>query len=325
MHLLDTYAFVRRKISKSQVAIIAYHRVSPNNDNWSLKPIRPDNFEKQIVYFRRNYEILSLENLSTLIKEGKRLPEKGITITFDDGYRDNYIYAYPILKRYQIPATIFLTTGHISSDKLFWWDKIGYIVNHTRMRRLCLNDLGDFPLPLGSKDLVVSKITEKLKRISEDRKTYLIEQLTKISKVDIPSGLAKEFILSWNDIKEMTKNGINFGAHTVNHPILANLPIQQAQWEIIESKKNIEEELCKEIDTFSYPNGSYLDFNSEIIDFIKENKFICSVSISPQKLVSLNDDLFALGRILANEDFNRLKMELCGLLGDVERLMRKDG
>src|ERR1035437_3871237 len=319
--ILDLYSFFRRKLTKSQVAILMYHRVSPQKDNWSLDPISPNVFEEQIAYFSRKYEILSLENLAKYFQQGKTLPEKAVVFTFDDGYLDNYQYADPILSKYRIPATIFLTTGHISSDKLFWWDKVRYIIQHTNKSRLNLNELGDYFLQSAKvRSQAQSKITEGLKQITEDRKSFLIEKLAGIADVDIPSGLAKKLILSWDKIKEMSSNGISFGAHTVNHRILANMPLEQAAWEIIHSKKDIEKAIGKEVNTFSYPNG---DFNPNLVKIIKESSFSCAVSVLPQKLIRTSDNIYTLGRISAMEDFEIFKVELCGLWGDIRPVIRR--
>ena len=319
--ILDLYAFIRRKFTKSQVAILTYHRVCPQNDTWSNPPISPQVFEEQMDYFSRNYEIFSLAKLSQYVKMGKRLPEKVVTITFDDGYMDNYYYAYPILNKYHIPATIFLTTGHMEQDKPFWWDRVGFIIQYTGMSHLNFEELGDYSLRSNNDRSIVQRIiTAKLKQIPEDRKNSIIATLERIAGVYFPPGLAKELVLSWDKIREMSNNGISFGAHTVNHPILTNMPLQQAQWEIIQSKKDIEQELGKEVDIFSYPNGC---FNSDIIKFVKESGFTCAVSVLPGKLIRLSDNIYTFSRIGALEDFKMFKVEICGLWGDIRPVLRR--
>ena len=320
--IFNFYACSRKQLTKSRTAVLMYHRVCPNNNGWSFETIKPHIFEQQMEYFCRKYEILSLADLIQYIyaRRGK-LPKKSIVVTFDDGYLDNYLYAYPILNKYHIPATIFLTTGHISSDRLFWWDKVGYIIQNTNKRQLNFEELGYYSLQSAKgKNKAQKTITEALKHINEDRKNLLIEKFAQIAGVDIPSGLAKELILSWNKIKEMNSDGISFGAHTVNHPILTNMSLEQAKWEIIQSKKDIEKELGKEVNTFSYPNGNS---NPEIIKLIKENGFSCSVSIG-SRLIRMSDNIYALGRIMAVEDFNILKAKLCGLWGDVRPLLMRE-
>ena len=93
---LDFYGSLRRKISKSQVIILVYHRIGPMTDKWSVNPIlHHDLFEEQMNYFSKNFEIISLNNLSEMIARGT-VPEKAAIITFDDGYKDNYEVAFPI-------------------------------------------------------------------------------------------------------------------------------------------------------------------------------------------------------------------------------------
>ena len=179
IRFLDIYAFFRRKITKSQVVILTYHRVCPENDNWSLQSIKPQLFKQQMEYILKKYEIISLHKLAKYICEEKSLPQKAIIITFDDGYLDSYLYAYPILKEHHIPATIFLATGYIESNRLFWWDEIGYIIQHMNISQFNLNELGNFSLYSNEdKPRVQAEITAALKLVSEDRKSFLIKKLS---------------------------------------------------------------------------------------------------------------------------------------------------
>jgi len=315
---LDTYAFMRRKLTKSQVVILMYHRVAPRIDNWALEPLDPKSFRKQIEYFCHNYEILPLDRLVQYIQLGRSLPEKAIVITFDDGYKDNFRYAFPILKKYHVPATIFLTTGHIGTDKLFWWDKVSYIIQHSCAKELNLDEVGRHLLGSEIDKLRArSAVMEKMKKLPPERKEQMIDKLISISGVDVPSGLGEGLILSWNEIRKMNNNGIDFGAHTVNHQSLANFPSERAKWEIIQSKKDIEEELGEEVSAFSYPNG---DLSLELIELIKKCGFTCAVSILP-KLITTTDCLYKLGRIEGCEDFNKFKVMSSGLWGDLQNAL----
>jgi len=317
---LDAYAFLRRKLTKSQVAILAYHRVYPNKDNWSLEPTSPRTFEQQMEYFCRRYEILSLDKLVQYIHHGKSLPEKAVVITIDDGYKDSYLCAYPILKKNRIPATIFLVTGHIGTANLFWWDRVSYVIHHISVEQLSLDELGSHSLwsePDKSRANLI--VTERLKKLPEERKNLLIDKLFQLSGVEIPVDLGRELILSWDEVKEMSNGDISFGAHSVTHPILTNMPLEQAKYEIIQSKKDIEEKLGQRVTAFSYPNG---DFNAELVSFIKETGFTCAVSISPNKLISPKDRLYGLSRIAAIENSNKFKGMSCGLWGDLKSILR---
>ena len=316
--LLNSYAFLRRKLTKSQTGILQYHRVRPQNDNWSLKPLSLQSFKRQMEYLYRNYEILSLNRLVQYIHQGKPLPEKAVAITFDDGYKYNYLYAYPILKKYHIPATIFLTTGHIGSSKLLWFDEVRYVIHLTPLNQLEFDELGSHPLRTDIDKFRASRIIiKRLKKLPEERKRVLIEKLTNTCQVDIPANLGKELLLSWGEIGEMHNDGVAFGAHSVNHPILTNLPLEEAKREILQSKKDIDEKLGQPVTAFAYPNGN---FNSEIVKFIKDG-FTCAVTTGISRLITLKDNPYELDRIQALEDFNKCKVMFSGLYHDL-RLSR---
>ena len=313
----DAYAFMRRKLVKSQIAVLMYHRVCPRDNSWSLAGVSPSDFEKHMEYFRRNFEILSLETLAQYIRDGKHPTEKSVAVTFDDGYKDNLVYAYPILKEYNIPATIFLTTGFIGTDRLLWWDKVGYAISNTSLKEFKVDGLGHYNLDsMIDRLMATSKITEQMKSMPNETKLQTEEELLSTLKVEIPSGLGNTMLLNWDEITQMDSSIISFGAHTVNHPILTNVPLEQAKHEIIQSKEELEARLDRPITSFAYPNGNC---NAELVEFVSSNGFTCAVSTTPAKLVSTNDNPYEICRIFSL-DFNVLKIMLSGFWGDVHHL-----
>jgi len=271
---LNFYGSMRRKLTKSQVAVLLYHRICPESDSWSLKPLTPEKFERQIEYFYNEFDIIAIEQLIEFLNHREPLPKKAVAITFDDGYKDNYDYAYPILKKYRAPATIFLTTGHIGTGKLFWWDMVRYMISQTTSDKLDLGYLGKYKLYKNSNDFnSASIIIEKLKRIPYNQKRHILEMMAQVLGVNIPIDAGKKLILSWEEIIEMSRNRITFGAHTVNHPELINMPLNEAKSEILQSKKDIERKIGAPVSLFSFPNG---DSSPELINFIKEVGFLCA-------------------------------------------------
>jgi peptidoglycan/xylan/chitin deacetylase (PgdA/CDA1 family) len=312
LKLLDLYSFLKSNI-KSYVAIICYHRVGDTKDRWAIDTTDIVDFEKEMRYLTKTHKILSLEEIAGIINGNKALPKRGVVVTFDDGYKDNYTNAFPVLKKYNIPATIFLTTGNIGTGHLFWWDKLEYILCNTKIKSFDLGDFGTIITPSGKNKIKkLDKITIRFTKMPEDKKNNLIENLVKNSDVDFPKNLGKDIIMSWDEIKQMSEGGINFGAHTVTHPILTKIPLNQAKNEIINSKKEIEKRLKKPVTTFSYPNGLADDYNEDIKTILKENGFICATTIIP-KIVNKNSDLFELGRLPPGKDFNSFKFCLSGL------------
>jgi len=319
----DAYAFLKRMYVGSQVVIMMYHRVSPYDEGWSLRPLNPRIFEEQIRYFSRSYAILSLDELARYLRRGESPPKKAVVITFDDGYRDNYLHAFPILRKYRAPATIFLITGHIGGGELFWFDKVRYIVHHTDVKRLELEELGSYRLESASERAVEgATIVEKLIGLPYDRKNFLIRKLFDISGVEVPADLANQLILSWQEVLEMSRAGIQFGAHSVTHPALDKLPTARAEWEISQSKRDIERRLGVEVTSFAYPNGS---FHRQIVKCVKNSGFSCAVSGDPM-WITPGADPYRLNRVGVAEDPDRTKVSFCGLWGDLQRILgRKNG
>jgi len=312
--LLHTYAFLKRKGIGSQVTIMWYHRISPTRDDWSLEALSPKSFERQIVYLCRTCQILPLGKLMACLREGKSLPDRVAAITIDDGYKDNYLYAYPILRKFQVPATIFLTTGHIGTPNLFWWDKVGYLIQHTSVERLRLGEHYSYRLESPTKRRYAHlSITEKLKDLPDAQKNLIIEDLVNVAGVHIPYSVGQQLILSWTEVSEMSRNGVDFGAHTVTHPILTMTPPEEARREIAQSREDIEARVGKPVRLFSYPNG---DFNAEIEGIVKELGFLAAFTCDPV-WISSKSNFYELGRIGGPEDFDMFKLQWSGLWGDL--------
>lgn len=316
MGILDGYTFLRKSIFKSHIVILIYHRIAPKEDIGFLKPLNPKIFEKQIEYLKQNYNIISLPELQDLVKNKCIPKEKTAVITVDDGYKDNYLYAYPILKKHNVPATIFLSAGNIEYNVPFWCDKISALIYLTSKKELKLKGLQSYDLTdTYKKYYCINNLVEKIKRYNRDERIKVINSLIDATGIDIPDELNR-LVLSWNDVKKMNDNVINFGAHTVTHTILTNLKLEDAVCEISSSKEIIENNLGNTIDTFSYPNGTYDDFNYNISNLVQKAGFTCAVTTIPS-LITSKSNLFTLGRINGSiNDFNNFKTMISGIYAD---------
>jgi peptidoglycan/xylan/chitin deacetylase (PgdA/CDA1 family) len=251
---------------------------------------------------------------------GKDVPKRTVVLTFDDGYKDNYVYAYPILERYGIPATVFLATGHVGSDELIWCDKVGYAIHNTLLRRLDLGSFGSYLLQSQRDRYDASTaMNERLKRLPEEGRSLVISRLLDVCQVEIPRDLGRELYLSWDQVRQMDRKSITFGAHSVSHPDLTSMSLERARGELVRSKADIELQLGKEVTAFSYPFG---DYDPEMIKLVRQSGFKCAVSLLTWKLVSVKDDIYCLQRIPAVENFDKMKGMLCGLVGDLQECVR---
>ncbi len=280
-----------------EAVILMYHRAC-------------DNFEEQMRHLHENCSVITFADLYGCIRNKKKLPENSVIITFDDGYRDNYTLAYPALKKYRHPATVFLATGHIGTEELFWWDKVDCIIKKSKAKKVSLSGLGTFSLADRAK--AARSIQQKLKKIHERKKNRLIAELAEKLNVEIPR--QKNLLLSWKDVREMGRNNISFGAHTVSHPILTKISLKQAKCEILNSKEKIEKMLGKKVSVFAYPNGSEDDMSDGIDYFLKRNGFIFSLS-TVYGSNKIRQPLFRLRRvgIQPDDDMRLFRIKLLGL------------
>ena len=320
-----TYGFFRSLLVKPQVAIIAYHHIGSEGDYpWSTRSVTTPEFVRQMRYLKNNFQIISLDELSASLRNFKDLPSKTAVVTFDDGYKDFYLNAYPVLKEYGIPATVFLVTGHIGTGKLFWFDRIRYIIEKTELSALKIKDLGVFDLNSAIDRRQPAKaITNELKNLSLEFRDALIEEIVTASGVDIPVDLGERVILSWREVKEMSRNGVNFGAHTVSHPILTRLPLEAAQKEILDSKMQAEKMLEREVTAFCYPNGEPRDFNADIEEILKDSGFKCAVTLEPAAFVQPEARPYSLPRIAAVPNFHTFEFMMSGLYSDLGAVLRR--
>jgi len=271
-----------------------YHHVCPGkgeHPNFES----PEKFRVQMEYFSREWQVLSLDELAEYVRLGKSVPEKAVVVTLDDGYQDNYRYAYPILREYRVPATVFLTTSYVGSRDVFWWDRIDYAIQHTSRANLRLNELGAYSVRSeAEKTLAVGRITEKLRKLPEARRGLLVEKVIDICEAGAQPDLGSGLVLSWEECEEMKRSGIDIGSHTISHPMLTGLSLEQARYEMEQSKKQIEEKLGIEVRAFSYPFG---DYNTDIVALVRKSGYACAVTASPAKVIGCEDSVYQIGRI----------------------------
>ena len=288
------FPFIKRRRSAS-AQILVYHRVNDENDAiFPGVPIRA--FAKQMEYVAEHYTVCSLSETVERIRSDD-VPAELLTITFDDGYRDNYENAFPILSRLSLPATVFLATGAIDSGRMLWHDRVFSALRGTQAKALekFFNNEQTFSLNTpGEKRLALMEVLKFLWSLDDRDRSLWVERLINNLRID-ESVACDGLMLGWDDIRAMSKHRVSFGAHTVTHPILSKLPPCQLQREIRESKETIESNLNMPVKHFAYPVGRREDFTEDVKNELREAGFECAVTT----IFGANDskqDLFELRR-----------------------------
>lgn len=244
------------------VNTLLYHRVANlESDIWKLA-VTPENFEFQIKYLKENYNIIRFE------EDWPEEAENTVAITFDDGYLDNYRCALPILEKYEVPATIFVCTGNMGTDKEFWWDELEniFICGENKPisdiaifgKRVNLKDLGD------RVKLCYRVREEILKMPPDEREKFFADLKQQVQYIDRPRDGYRT--IREEELRELDRSPwITIGGHTVTHSRLTSETEEQQMWEIKESKKIIEDIVGHSITVFSYPFGSKDDYDIRTI------------------------------------------------------------
>ncbi len=265
----------RRK--QSSARILYYHRVNDDGDPF-FPAISTSLFEKEMRHLARNYNVLALPDLVKHLQDGP--PEPVVAITFDDGYKDNCENAFPVLQRYGLPATIFLTTGTMDDDTPIWFEQLAHALKTTTRESLDLEiDVPRrFLLKTQAERLQANNgIFDVLRELSDaERKVWLPRILRELRVADDRDRRGK--MLTWDQTRFMSVRGINFGGHTVNHPFLSRLTKENACWEASECKRRIEAELQVPVECFAYPNGRDKDIGPWGDDVIRSAGYQSAVT-----------------------------------------------
>jgi peptidoglycan/xylan/chitin deacetylase (PgdA/CDA1 family) len=257
-----------------------YHKVSPDPHPF-FEPVAPGRFRQHMDFLKRYYSVMDLRELVERSAAGD-VPARAVAITFDDGYRDNYEYAFPILKEYGLPATIFVATGTVGNQDVLWHDRVFDSFRYTARTSARLSSGAGIPeLALDSEQARSNSLgiaLRKAKTLWGESRRRFVEQVEDALRPDIPEH-ERERMLSWDQIREMHSAGIRFGSHTVTHPVLSALPRAELIKELGDSRENLSRQLKTTVDTFAYPNGKAADYNEEVKSVLKECGYICAVTM----------------------------------------------
>ncbi|HHL40096.1 MAG TPA: polysaccharide deacetylase family protein [Deltaproteobacteria bacterium] len=296
-----------RIFGSKKLIILAYHRVLDIDRNAfaydeGVVDASVADFEWQMKFVSRHFDVITFGDLDRYATR-EALPKNPLIITFDDGYKDNYTNAYPILKKYGLPAVIFLATGHIGTDKLFWWDRLAYLIKMTDRKRMDVAPSLGFDLRgRGERSRAIREVDAWLKTMGDDEKERVLASLEETLDVDISPAVGEGMLLSWDDVEAMSEGGVEFGAHTDSHRILTNISSSQEILEEIEiSRKKIEEHIGRPVISFAYPSGKVDERSKELL--AKTGlKFACTCEGGSNPI---DRDPLQLRRFLVNPSIDR--------------------
>lgn len=303
------------------VAVLLYHRVT----NLALDPqllcVSPEHFERHLEIVQRHAQPLSTDELSDSLTMGA-IPDRGVAITFDDGYADNLREAAPLLERFGVPATVFVASGYVGGDREFWWDELERLVLCTpalppKLELVCGAmslefDLGvqaghnagghtewnvthcDDPTP---RHKLYRMLFDRLRPMHDGPRTRVLEALAEWSgqsRAVRPSHRP----MTCDELRALHGGRLlSIGAHTVTHPVLSRLSLDEQRREIYESRRSLENILGAPVTTFSYPFGTRHDYSDDSVRIVEDAGFDLACANTPG-LVDTDSPRLAMPRFL---------------------------
>jgi peptidoglycan/xylan/chitin deacetylase (PgdA/CDA1 family) len=305
--------------SDRNAVILMYHQVTKRiSDPWCLA-VLPEYFDQQMLHLKKNYEVVPLLELAEIIQKQKS-KKPVVAITFDDGFLDNFTTALPIMEQYNLPATFFVSTNLVGSERGYWWDELEELLFHTlelpEVLPVKIRET-DFEFRF-LKDRKVSPALEQQirdwnceaqpvnERIDHFIKLWrLMQPLTSVEQQTILQEIRSQVkdltrnqhqfrVMTVEQLKMLSKKSMyEIGAHTVSHPMLSQHDASFQIQEINESKHIIGQWTGRSVESFAYPYGN---FDQDTKEIVRESGFSLAVSTA-ESGVETSADLFSLPRI----------------------------
>lgn len=265
-------------LNRDKVLILMYHRFSRER---SASKTSSAEFAAHLEYLSKNNCVLSLSEALKCLNNEKPLPPNAAVITIDDGYKDAYEIAFPLLKQYKMPATLFAVTDFLDGKCWLWTDLMRYVLRETTRGFISVEfETGErIELKLTNeiqKLKAASEINSRLKKTDNKQKNEEIKCIAEILEVEIPALPTDEYApVSWEQAREMDAHDLSVESHTATHPILTNVSQTELDYELRTSKQRLETVLKRNVEIFCYPNGS---LNDAIWQAVKNCGYQCAVT-----------------------------------------------
>jgi peptidoglycan/xylan/chitin deacetylase (PgdA/CDA1 family) len=250
-----------RMANRNKALILMYHRFTNGDDGDGLST-SARSFNEQLEYLKAHYTLVPLTKIAEYIRSGVSLPPGLAAITIDDGFRDAYEVAFPLLRRHNAPATLFVITDFLDRKCWMWTDKMRYLTARAEAKEFEATIDGrtlKFELEGSWSRLdAATRANEILKKMPDEEKEEAIARLASTLRLSLPDLPPEEFApVTWEQAREMDKAGVEIASHTLSHPILTNVNDERLGRELRQSRSRLEEMLGREVRTFCYPNGNH--------------------------------------------------------------------
>jgi peptidoglycan/xylan/chitin deacetylase (PgdA/CDA1 family) len=286
-------------LGRKEICVLGLHRVLTEEEyprSFSLDGIklREETFVTLLKHLEQSFQVLPIDAVVQADAGDPRDSRPICVLTFDDGWRDNYTTAFPWLKKLGLPATIFLVTGLVGSGDTFWIERLATVWADRSRRAFIQSESGG--VKNRSRNVSFEKIIEHLKHMPAAKRQTLLSRMLPAVDAGTPQS-PYEKMMDWNQVIEMSQNGIEFGAHTVTHPLLPQEDDSAVQNELHSSRLTLEKLLGKKARSFAYPNG---EWDERVRSWVARAGYECAFT-TRSGWHCVGDDPFTIRRVLLHE------------------------
>ncbi len=242
---------------RSQLLVLNYHRIG----DWRETPYDPSIFSatafelsEQIAFLKRHFAVLGLDEALAVAEGKQRIRKTAILLTFDDGYRDNYELAAPVLRQHGVSGVFFLVSSYVGSNWTPWWDEIAYRVKHSRRQRLEAGGESWLVPAEGARLPIRDRILQSFKALPTEKTSVFLAELAASSGLG-PLPQEDRLLMNWEEAADLLRNGMSIGSHTHSHGILARQTEATQREELALSRQVIAERLGQAPSAIAYPVG----------------------------------------------------------------------
>jgi len=253
--------------------IFNYHRVG-NPEDTDFDPntfsCTQDDFASQVNLLKKRFRLVNFTDLIMMIEDNVEVREPLGLITFDDGYSDNFTKAMPVLESLDANAAFFIPTAFIGGRSIPWWDEAAWIIRQTKKKEIKLSSW-EQAMPL-SKSNIKHTIREVLRQFKLQTNLTMadkLDQLVEACECELNEELKASLFMTWENVSEMHRKGMDIGSHTCTHQILSHLSLDDQRVEIVDSKTEIENHIDDSVKGFAYPVGGLDAFTQQTLDIVR--------------------------------------------------------
>ena len=271
--------FLVHKANAGKLVVLCYHGVVENLlDREHPKydtTVTAAEFASHLELLTKWFHPVSLLDVRTSYLENKPLPRRAALVTFDDGYRNVLTHGAPILRRFGVPAAVFVSTSFIGGRLLFWYDEMLERFSLWKEQQVKMpkdGSLVPWPDDPSQRVALARRIQQSCKRVPNQQRLDYIDYVRTHTPPDLKLSAVQHHHLdplNWDEVRSLPPMGIEIGSHTITHPILTSLTPAELKAELTESKAEIERQKCGEAFSIAFPNGTRADYSQAVLDATK--------------------------------------------------------